>query len=75
MVVKSREVERLMVACKGSNKHSPMVEALQELLESLREARVDALTEGKTTQAAHLQAAIQRTYDRLTDWQYHHRHD
>ena len=52
-----------------------MIEALQELLESLREARVDALTEGKTTQAAHLQTAIQRTYDRMVEWSYYNRHD
>ena len=50
-----------------------MIEALQEQLEALREARVDALAEGKTTQAGHLEKAIARTYDRLVDWQFYSR--
>lgn len=44
-----------------------MIEALQDHLELLREAYVDALAEGKTTQAGHLRKAIQRNYDKLAD--------
>lgn len=44
-----------------------MVEALQDHLETLREAYVDALQEGKTTQAGHLLKAIHRNYEKLVD--------
>ena len=44
-----------------------MIEALQDHLEILREAYVDAMAEGKTTQAGHLRKAIQSNYEKLVD--------
>ena len=35
-----------------------------ELIHELRENRLDALSEGKTTQASHMQKAIVRLHDR-----------
>lgn len=39
-------------------------DSVLEQISNLREARVDALDEGKITQAGHLQKAIVRLYDR-----------
>lgn len=46
---------------------NPMIEALQEHLEILREAYVDALQEGKTTQAGNLLKSVHRNYEKLVD--------
>jgi|TARA_B100000035_G_scaffold309668_1_gene316213 hypothetical protein len=39
-------------------------ESVLDQIRELREIRSDALSEGKTTQAAHLQRAIGQLYDR-----------
>lgn len=40
-------------------------DSVLEQINQLRGARADALAEGKTTQAGHLQKAIARLYDRF----------